>query len=57
MLPRPNSRLRAVPGLDLPQDRLHVGLDRRLADVARAPDYFIGMPLHETIEDLDFARR
>jgi hypothetical protein len=45
------------PAPDLPQDRLHVDLDRRLADVARAPDYFVGMPLHETIEDLDFALR
>src|ERR1700680_4567143 len=57
VLQRPNSRLRPVRYLDLPQDRFHVDLDRRLGDVARARDHFIGIPLHETVENLSLALR
>ena len=54
---RPNSRLRAVVDPDLPQDRLHVDLDRGLGDVARAGDHLVGMPFQETVEDLGLALR
>src|SRR5882757_3398732 len=57
VLHRPNSRLRAVVHADLPQNRLHVDLDRRLRDVARARNHLVGMPFHETVEDLDLALR
>ena len=52
MLKRPDSRLGAVRYLDLPQDRFHVDLDRRLGDVARSRDHFIGVPLYETVQNL-----
>ena len=46
-----------VPYPDLPQDRLHVDLDGRLGDVAHARNHLVGMPLHETIENLGLALR
>src|SRR5258708_9356054 len=49
---RPNSRLRAVVDPDLPQDRFHVDLDRRLRAVARAPNYLMGRPFPRTFVDL-----
>jgi hypothetical protein len=50
-------RSRAVPYPALPQDRLNVDLDGRLGDVARARNHLVGMPLHETIENLGLALR
>ena len=57
ILHRPNSRLRAVLYPDLPQNRLHVNLDRRLGDFARARNHLIGMPFHETVENPGLAIR
>lgn len=55
VLQRPNSRLRPVRYLYLAQDRFHMDLDRRLGDVARTRNDFIGMSSHETVEDLSLA--
>ena len=52
MLQRPNGRLRTICYPDLSQDRFHVGLDRRLGDVARARNHLIGKPFHQAVEDL-----
>ena len=48
---------RAVLYPELPHNRLHVDLYRRLRNVAHTPDHPIAMPFHETIEDLGLALR
>src|SRR4029077_19845439 len=57
VLHRPNSRLRAVVYPDLPQNRLHMNLVHSLGNSARARNPLIGMPFHETVEDLGLALR
>ena len=55
VLDRPNSRLRAVRHPYLPQNRLHMDLDRRLGDFAGMRDHLVGVPFYESIKHLGLA--
>src|SRR5215813_11528190 len=54
---RPNGCLRSIYHAYLPQNRLHMDLDRRVGNTARTSDHLVGMAPYHAFEDLLLALR